>query len=108
VTFADIATQFSQSQSGSDSFKQLHESAFELMKRDPDNAGLYFVVGIAAQTYVIKHEDQAVAPEFADRAKTSMEHFVDRVVAALQMPPAERLRALGDIAIDYEWHEDAF
>src|SRR5699024_3066226 len=67
VTFADIATQFSQSQSGSDSFKQLHESAFELMKRDPDNAGLYFVVGIAAQTYVIKHEDQAVAPEFADR-----------------------------------------
>lgn len=108
MTFAEIATQFAQSQSGSDSFKQLYQGAFQLMKRDADNAGLYFVVGIAAQTYVIKHEDQAVAPEFADRAKASMERFVDRVVSALQMPPAERLRALGDIAIDYEWHEDAF
>lgn len=108
MTFAEIATQFTQAQSGSDSFKQLYKSAFELMKQDADNAGLYFVVGIAAQTYVIKHEDQAVAPEFADRAKASMERFANRAVAALQMPPAERLRALGDIAIDYEWHEDAF
>lgn len=108
MTFEEIAQQFSHSQSGSDSFKLLYEQSFDLMRHDPDNAGLYFVVGVAAQTYVIKHEDQAVAPEFADRAKATLERFNNRVTAALQMPPAQRLRALGDIAVDYEWHEDAF
>ena len=108
MTFAHIAQQFADAQSGSDSFKQLYESAFELMQEDAENAGLYFVVGIAAQTYVVKHEDQAVAPDFADRAKASMERFNSRVAAALAMPATERLRALGDIAIDYQWHEDAF
>lgn len=108
MTFADIATQFAQAQPGSDSFKQLYQSAFELMQQDAENAGLYFVIGIAAQTYVIKHEDQAVAPEFAQRAKAALEHFNDRVGVALAMPAAARLRALGEIAIDYEWHEDTF
>ncbi len=53
MTFKAITQRFAQSESGSDSFKQFYKEAFDLMKADPDNAGLYFVVGIAAQTYVI-------------------------------------------------------
>lgn len=108
MTFQEITQRFAQSESGSDSFKRLYEDAFGLMKQDPDNAGLYFVVGIAAQTYVIKYEDQAVAPEFADRAKATLEGFNRRLLAALDLAPAERLRALGGVAVDYQWNEPAF
>ena len=108
MTFKEITQRFAQSESGSDSFKQFYKDAFELMKRDPANAGLYFVVGIAAQTYVIKYEDQAVAPEFADRIKATMEGFNARLLEALDMSPADRLQVLGEVAVDYEWNEDAF
>lgn len=108
MTFREITAHFAQSESGSDSFKQFYKDAFALMKRDVDNAGLYFVVGIAAQTYVIKYEDQAVAPEFADRVKATLEGFNQRLLAALDMAPAERLKVLGAVAVDYEWNEDAF
>lgn len=108
MTFKEITQRFAQSESGSDSFKQFYKDAFELMKRDPDNAGLYFVVGIAAQTYVIKYEDQAVAPDFADRIKATLEGFNSRLLQALDMAPADRLRVLGEVAVDYEWNEDAF
>ncbi|TAN27196.1 MAG: hypothetical protein EPN31_11680 [Castellaniella sp.] len=108
MTFKEITQRFAQSESGSDSFKQFYKDAFQLMKQDPANAGLYFVVGIAAQTYVIKYEDQEVAPEFADRVKATLESFNSRLLAALDMAPAERLKALGEVAVDYEWNEDAF
>jgi hypothetical protein len=108
MTFKEITQRFARSESGSDSFKQFYKDAFDLMKQDPDNAGLYFVVGIAAQTYVIKYEDQAVDPEFADRVKVTLEGFNARLLAALDMAPADRLRVLGEVAVDYEWNEDAF
>lgn len=108
MTFQEITQRFAQSESGSDSFKKFSRDAFELMKQDTVNAGLYFVVGIAAQTYVIKYEDQAVAPEFADRIKATLEGFNRRLLAALALAPAERLRVLGEVAVDYEWNESAF
>jgi hypothetical protein len=108
MTFKEITRRFAQSESGSDSFKQFYKDAFQLMKQDPVNAGLYFVVGIAAQTYVIKYEDQAVAPEFADRVKTTLESFNARLLAALDLDAHARLKVLGEVAVDYEWNEDAF
>lgn len=108
MTFKEITQRFAASESGSDSFKLFYREAFELMKQDPDNAGLYFVVGIAAQTYVIKYEDQAVAPDFADGVKATLEGFNARLLAALDMPADERLRVLGEVAVDYEWKVDAF
>ncbi len=108
MTFKEITERFARSESGSDSFKSFYKDAFELMKTDPDNAGLYFVVGIAAQTYVIKYEDQAVDPDFADRAKATLEGFNKRLLEALDADPAERLRVLGNVAVEYQWHVDAF
>jgi hypothetical protein len=108
MTFKEITQVFEKSESGSDSFKAFYKAAFDLMKVDPDNAGLYFVVGVAAQTYVIKYEDQAVDPGFADRAKATLEGFNRRLLGALESQPAERLRVLGGVAVDYEWKVDAF
>jgi hypothetical protein len=108
MTFKEITQRFERSESGSDSFKFFYKDVFELMKTDPENAGLYFVVGIAAQTYVIKYEDQAVDPEFADRAKAIVEGFNQRLLASLDMSADERLRVLGEVAVEYEWKVDAF
>ncbi|CAM5549304.1 hypothetical protein [Eoetvoesiella caeni] len=108
MTFKEISQRFEHSESGSDSFKFFYKDVFELMKADPLNAGLYFVVGVAAQTYVIKYEDQAVDPEFADRAKATLEGFNNRLLEALDKNPEERLRILGEVAVDYEWKVDAF
>ena len=108
MTFKEITQRFSQSESGSDSFKQFYKDAFDLMKADPDNAGLYFVVGIAAQTYVIKYEDQAVDPEFADRAKAALEDLNARLLGGLEQDAEHRLRVLGQVAVDYQWHIDNF
>lgn len=108
MTFKEITERFARSESGSDSFKLFYKEAFELMKADPENAGLYFVVGVAAQTYVIKYEDQAVDPEFADRAKATLEGFNQRLLDALDMEPLDRLKVLGQVAVEYEWEVDAF
>ena len=108
MTFKEIAQRFEHSESGSDSFKFFFKDVFELMKADPQNAGLYFVVGVAAQTYVIKYEDQAVDPDFADRAKATLEGFNNRLLEALDKNADERLRILGEVAVDYEWKVDAF
>lgn len=108
MTFKEIAQRFERSESGSDSFKLFYKEVFELMKTDTQNAGLYFVVGIAAQTYVIKYEDQAVDPGFADRAKATLEGFNRRLLESLGKNADERLRTLGEVAVDYEWKVDAF
>jgi hypothetical protein len=108
MSFKDIAARFEHAESGTDSFKTLFRDAFQLMKSDPPNAGLYFVIGIAAQAYVRKYEDQGVAPEFADQAKVILVGYNARIVEALSADAAMRLRLLGEVAIDYEWRVNDF
>jgi hypothetical protein len=108
MNFADIAERFAQSSSGTDAFKVFYKDAFGLMRSDPDNAGLYFVVGIAAQAFVRKYEDQGISVDFADQAQATLKGFNAKLIRALQAEPAERLRLLGEVAIDYEWHVPSF
>lgn len=103
MNFQDIAAHFAHMESGTDSFKMLAKDSFLLMNSDPDNAGLYFVIGVAAQSYVRKYEDQGVTPEFADHAKVIMNGFNQKICQGLQSDPATRLHLLGEVAIDYEW-----
>lgn len=104
MNFQDIAAHFSHMESGTDSFKTLSKNSFELMNSDPDNAGLYFVIGVAAQSYVRKYDDQGVTPEFADHAKAILSGYNAKICQALACDPATRLRLLGEVTIDYEWH----
>lgn len=108
MNFADIAARFAQAPSGTDSFKVFYKSAFDLMKSDRENAGLYFVVGIAAQSFVRSYEDQGISAEFADQAQADLAAMNATLVTALRSEPAEKLRLLGEVAFDYEWNITAF
>lgn len=108
MSFQDAAARFERAESGTDSFKILSRDAFQAMKDDAPNAGLYFVIGIAAQSYVRQYEDQGVTPEFADRAKAILVGYDAKIVQALAADPATRLRLLGEVAVDYEWQVHDF
>lgn len=108
MNFQDVAARFEQTGSGSDAFKLLSRDAFNLMKTDPANAGLYFVIGVAAKSYVHRYEDQGVTAEFSDRAKDVLVGYNRKLVEGLSADPAIRLRLLGEVAMDYEWNVTDF
>jgi len=103
MTFSDIAQQFMNAQSGTDAFKAFYQDVFALMKTDPDHASLYFVVGVAARSFVQSYEDQAITREFVDRAKAVLVDFNQKVDQALRADPAQCLRLLNQVAFAYEW-----
>lgn len=108
MTFKQISDQFNDSGLGTDAFKTLYKSAFDLMKADPSNASLYFVIGTAARAFVMRYEDQALSGEFVDEAKATMHRMNEKILTALASEPAERLRLSSEVAIDYEWNVTAF
>jgi len=103
MNFKDIADRFEHGNSGSESFKTLFKESFLAMQSDPENAGLYFVIGVAARAYVNTYEDQAVSAEFADRAKAIIVGYNAQVCQALAADPATRFRVASEVAMDYEW-----
>ena len=103
MTFQQLAQAFEQGPSGTDQFKLLYKGVFQLMKTDPANAALYFIVGVAAHSYVTKYEDQGVEPALADQAKSRLAGYNRRIVAALAGDAAQRLEAASVIATDYQW-----
>ncbi len=108
MKFQEIAKQFAASAPGTDAFKRLYQDAFQLMTEDKVHAGLYFVIGIAAQAYVRQYEDQAVSLESAARAHETLIGFNDKIVRALTAEPAEKLSLLSEVAIDYQHHNASF
>ncbi|RZL89216.1 MAG: hypothetical protein EOP82_20540 [Variovorax sp.] len=108
MNFKQITDQFNESSLGTDAFKTLYKSAFDLMKADPDNASLYFVIGTAARAFVMRYEDQGLSGEFVDEARATMHRMNAKILAALASDPAQRLRLLSEVAMDYEWNVTAF
>lgn len=108
MNFEDIAKQFAASAPGTDAFKRLYQDSFQLMTEDRQHAGLYFVIGIAAQAYVRQYEDQAVSLEAAARAHATLVGFNDKMVRALTADPALKLRLLSEVAVDYQHHNASF
>jgi len=108
MNFKETCDRFAAGHSGTDAFKALSRSAFDLMKVDQENAGLYFVVGVAAHSFVRQYEDQGITAEFADGAKATMVALNAKLAAALDAEPAQRLRMLGEVATEYEWNVTAF
>ena len=108
MNFQQITDQFKDSTLGTDAFKALYKSAFDLMKADPPNASLYFVIGTAARAFVMRYEDQGLSSEFVDEAKATMHRMNEKILTALASEPAERLRLASEVAMDYEWNVTAF
>ena len=108
MNFQEIAQRFARSSSGTDAFKAFYKDTFELMKTDSVNAALYFVVGVIAQSFVRRYEDQGITADFADSAMAILVGYNNKISQALGADPAERVRLLSDVALDYEWNVHDF
>jgi len=108
MRFSEIAQRFVDADSGTDAFKAFYQAAFDLMKTDAAHASLYFVVGVAARSFVQSYEDQAITREFVDRAKATLVGFNQKIVQALNADPAQCLQLLNQVALDYEWNVHDF
>ena len=102
MNFQEAAARFEQSGAGTDDFKRLSKDAFELMSDDAGNAGLYFVIGVVAHSYVTQYEDQGVSGEFSDQAKAVLVGFNRKINQALASDAATRLELLGEVASEYQ------
>jgi hypothetical protein len=63
---------------------------------------LYFVIGVVAQAYVRRYEDEAVPVELANHTKERLEGFNAKIIEGLAADAATRLRLLGEVAADYQ------
>ena len=108
MNFAEIAARFERAESGSDAFKHLSKDAFALMSDDVENAGLFFVIGVAAHSYVNIYEDQGVSGEFSDRAKAILVGFNSKIIQGLAADAQTRLTLLGEVAAEYQLRVSEF
>ena len=108
MTFQETAAQFEKSDGGTDDFKRLYKEAFELMKGDSANAGLYFVIGVAAHAYVMRYEDQAVTMELAESAKAALVGINTKILQAIAADATTRLKLLGEVASEYQFRVTSF
>jgi hypothetical protein len=102
MNFQETAARFEHSGAGTDDFKHLSKDAFELMSSDTGNAGLYFVIGVAAHAYVTQYADQGVTKEFAEHAKAILVGFNKKISQALTSDANTRLLLLGEVATEYQ------
>lgn len=108
MTFDVDASRFAAAESGTDSFKLLYKAAFGLMTAQPANAAFFFVIGVAAHSYVVQYEDQGVSPEFADKAKALMVGFNNKIALALASTPDVAIKLLGEVSADYQFNVHEF
>ena len=108
MTFDDQAGRFAAAESGTDSFKLLYKAAFGLMTEQPAHAAFFFVIGVAAHSYVLQYDDQGVSPEFADKAKAVMVGFNEKIAKALSSAPDVAVKLLGEVSSDYQFKVHEF
>ncbi len=108
MNFQEAAARFEHSGAGTDDFKLLYKSAVELMGSDVENAALYFVIGVAAHSYVTQYEDQGVTAEFADQAKSVLVGFNKKISQALDADFKARLALLSEVATEYQFRVNQF
>jgi hypothetical protein len=108
MDFPELVRTFEQAPAATDSFKVLYRQCFDLMKTDPENAALLFILGKIAQAFVRRYEDQGLDPAFVDETKAYAVRVCRKLLAAMGSTPMERLVAAGEVATEYEWHVTAF
>ncbi len=108
LDFETVAQRFAQAEPGTDAFKEFFRNAYHLMKLDPENAALYFIVGVAAHAYSTTYEDQGVSPETAENAKSILQGYNAKIVQGLQADAQSKMRLLNEVALHYEWQVTNF
>jgi hypothetical protein len=85
MTFDDITRQFEHSPNGSgtDAFLAVKDATRELMRSDPGNAAIYFLIYNFARNYVILHDDEPISTESANASKQQLLGYMKRLNTAL-------------------------
>ncbi|MCC8378165.1 MULTISPECIES: hypothetical protein [Xenorhabdus] len=108
MIFDEIKDRFASAGIGTDAFRELYRETFDLMNEDKDNAVIYFLVGVAARSYVLRYDDQEVDPDFAEQSKILMEGFVEKIALSLKQSFEKRIKIASEVASDYHWKTSSF
>ncbi|STV85514.1 Uncharacterised protein [Klebsiella michiganensis] len=108
MTFDEIKERFAGAGTGTDAFRGLYNETFELMNADKENAAVYFLIGVAARSYVLRYDDQAVDPNFAEQSKQTMSALVDKIAFALHQPAEDKIKIASEVASEYHWESHQF
>jgi hypothetical protein len=103
MTFDDITQQFEYSPNGSgtDAFLAVKEATRELMRSDPRNAAIYFLIYNFARSYVILHDDEAISTESANESKQQLLGYMKRLNAALGQDESTLLATASAVIGEY-------
>ena len=108
MTFDEIKERFAGAGTGTDAFRGLYNETFELMNADKENAAVYFLIGVEARSYVLRYDDQAVDPNFAEQSKQTMSALVDKIAFALHQPAEDKMKIASEVASEYHWKVTSF
>jgi hypothetical protein len=109
MSLTEVITQFENTPPGTDAFKELNAACLNLIKVDPNHAGLYYPFIVFTRSYVILHEEEAVTFAAANKAKDQMLSYLKRIESALTSDSPEAfLSSLNWIVLDYLQSERVF
>lgn len=109
MTFSEVVNTFASSLPGTDSYVKLRQAMRKLIKEDPSNAAVYFLIFGFARTYVMLYEDQEVTPKFAEDNQKLMLSYLKILEDALKQQDAANLyHALNRVVTEYENSKKVF
>jgi len=100
--FSDVVAEFQAALPGTESFKRVRVQCEALIRSQPEQATVCFVIGEFCRAYVLFYEDQEVRPAFAQTIKAQLLGYMLNLDAALQSDdPASLLQALNQVTQAY-------
>ncbi len=102
MNFNEVFQLFSNSHSGTDSFKLAMNQCEEIIYLRPDQASVCFFIKEYCSTYVLRFEDQEVQPGFAKNKHMELVGYMKVLDAALETQNSRTiLDALDSVIILY-------
>lgn len=109
MTFSDAVTAFAKSLPGTDAYVNLRRAMQTLIRLEPANAAVYFLIFGFARTYVMLYEDQEVSPEFAEDNQKVMLSYLNVLNEALKSGDVANLySAMNRVVNQYESSKKVF
>lgn len=103
MKFSEVVESFSTSLPGTDTYVKLRQSMQTLVREDPANSSIYFLIFGFARTYVMLYEDQEISPQFAEENKKVMFSYLRILDEALKKKNENSAyNALNQVVNNYE------
>lgn len=102
MNFSTVVQAFSIAPPGTDSFKRVREQCEQIIRTQPEQAAMCFVVGEFCRAYVLFYEDQEVSPEFAQKVQAQLLGYMNCLQTALETADnSVMLSALNHVVVAY-------